>query len=176
MGIRRPSKQLAGLPAISLEIPPEDQQTLIRVERGELNLEWLRLPSLGLSSTSTSKKGSVSLHLPLPTTPLPGRDAELAVLERLLQGPECRLLTLTGMGGTGKTRLAIELAIRQRSRFPGGIFFYFSRPSTFARPHHLQYRRSFRADVCRANRPEGTIIKLHGKSYETTLPAGVRQS
>ena len=44
-GDRRPSKQLAGLLARALEIPEEDQQTFIRVARGELNLERLRQPA-----------------------------------------------------------------------------------------------------------------------------------
>jgi predicted ATPase len=49
-----------------------------------------------------------------------GREHELAELERLL--PETRLLTLTGVGGVGKTRLALELATRVVEEFPGGVW------------------------------------------------------
>ena len=51
-------------------------------------------------------------NLPIAPTPLLGRAAELANLVPLLAGPDCRLLTLTGPGGVGKTRLALELAWR----------------------------------------------------------------
>ena len=49
-------------------------------------------------------------NLPLPMTPFVGRENELAYATRLLVRPECRLLTLVGLGGVGKTRLALQIA------------------------------------------------------------------
>lgn len=49
-------------------------------------------------------------NLPAPTTSFVGREAELEQLAELLVDPGCRLLTLTGAGGIGKTRLALELS------------------------------------------------------------------
>jgi predicted ATPase/DNA-binding SARP family transcriptional activator len=54
-------------------------------------------------------------RLPVPLTPLLGRAREIAETERLLEGT--RLLTITGAGGSGKTRLALELARRVRDRY-----------------------------------------------------------
>jgi predicted ATPase/DNA-binding SARP family transcriptional activator len=58
-------------------------------------------------------------ELPAPLTPLLGRARELEETERLLRGT--RLLTITGAGGSGKTRLALELAHRVRDTFEDGI-------------------------------------------------------
>ncbi|MCA9970085.1 MAG: tetratricopeptide repeat protein, partial [Anaerolineales bacterium] len=67
---------------------------------------------------------SLSLPGTLPTslTPFIGRQQELADVAARLADSACRLLTLVGPGGTGKTRLAVEAARRQHGRFPDGIF------------------------------------------------------
>lgn len=60
-------------------------------------------------------------NLPEPRTRFIGREAALADLERLL--PSTRLLTLTGIGGCGKTRLALQFAQTQRATFADGVWF-----------------------------------------------------
>jgi NB-ARC domain/Adenylate and Guanylate cyclase catalytic domain len=62
-------------------------------------------------------------NLPSQPTPLIGRERELGELEELLGSNGVRLLTLTGPGGTGKTRLAIQVATETIERFPEGVFF-----------------------------------------------------
>jgi predicted ATPase/class 3 adenylate cyclase len=66
-----------------------------------------------------------SLHatnLPVVATVLVGRERELAELQSLLRGP-ARLVTLTGAGGSGKTRLGLQVAAELVDHFPGGVFF-----------------------------------------------------
>lgn len=124
-GERRPSKQLAGLLANSLEIPSEEQTTFIRVARGELNIERLHIPgSFRAGDRSTHQKLSTArINLPSQITSFIGREVELAALGKLLTDPQCRLLTITGMGGIGKTRLAIEAACTAQDIFPDGVIF-----------------------------------------------------
>ncbi len=57
------------------------------------------------------------------TTPFVGRTKELADLSARLATPACRLLTVTGLGGSGKTRLALEAAKALAAHFPQGTFF-----------------------------------------------------
>jgi predicted ATPase len=66
--------------------------------------------------------GAVS-RLPMPPTPLVGRRAELRHLTDMLAGSAARLVTLTGPGGSGKTRLALELARARVEDFSDGVHF-----------------------------------------------------
>jgi predicted ATPase len=61
--------------------------------------------------------------LPRPLTPFIGRHQEMADLRRLWANPDCRLLTLVGPGGIGKTRLALAVADRVKRYFAGGAAF-----------------------------------------------------
>jgi predicted ATPase/class 3 adenylate cyclase len=61
--------------------------------------------------------------LPRPANPIIGRDAEIERLAVLLNEPTARLVTLTGTGGTGKTRLALEAAARCGPGFADGVVF-----------------------------------------------------
>ncbi|MEZ4727943.1 MAG: BTAD domain-containing putative transcriptional regulator [Caldilineaceae bacterium] len=62
-------------------------------------------------------------NLPVPLTPLIGRQSELATIADHLHDPECRLLTLLGPGGIGKTRLALAAAGAARHDFAHGVVF-----------------------------------------------------
>src|SRR5215203_2227651 len=63
------------------------------------------------------------IGIPVPLTPLVGRERELALAQSLIRRPELRLLTLTGPGGIGKTRLALRLAADLAGDFEDGASF-----------------------------------------------------
>jgi predicted ATPase/class 3 adenylate cyclase len=61
-------------------------------------------------------------NLPVPSTPFLGREQEIDAVLALLSDPSVRLLTLTGPGGTGKTRLALHAAAQASDAYPDGVF------------------------------------------------------
>jgi predicted ATPase/class 3 adenylate cyclase len=62
-------------------------------------------------------------NLPLQATPLIGREREVEEVCERLRSPEVRLLTLTGAGGTGKTRMGLQVAADLLEKFEDGVFF-----------------------------------------------------
>jgi predicted ATPase/class 3 adenylate cyclase len=62
-------------------------------------------------------------NLPLQPTPFIGREKELETAQRILREPTCRVLTLTGPGGAGKTRLALQSAADLIEDFMDGVYF-----------------------------------------------------
>jgi predicted ATPase len=77
-------------------------------------------PSPTASSVAPSGPSPSRLRVPAPRTPTHGRQDEIAELTAFLSSGE-RLVTLTGLGGTGKTRLALEVAQRARDLYADGV-------------------------------------------------------
>jgi len=96
------------------ELGIEPGSPLQRLERQILTQD----PELDLVSA-----GAPRARIPTPPTPLLGRDRELAEARDLVLSSDVRLVTLTGPGGSGKTRLALEVARGAAAHFPGGTFF-----------------------------------------------------
>lgn len=80
-------------------------------------------PGLAVDFPALRTLESFPNNLPVQPTPLIGREREVITARSLLQHPETRLLTLTGPGGVGKTRLGLQLAADVHREFPNGTFF-----------------------------------------------------
>ena len=103
------------------ELGIEPGPALQRLERQILNHD----SALAVPDAVSPKRNLVSAgaNLPPQPTPLIGREREIRQVTDLLRRPEVRLVTLTGTGGTGKTRLAIQAAAGLLDSFADGVVF-----------------------------------------------------
>ena len=85
------------------------------------HLYQLKIDGLSWEFPALKSLDSVANNLPTQLTSFVGRDKELAQGRQLLQ--QSRLLTLTGPGGTGKTRLSLQIAAEARDSFTHGVYF-----------------------------------------------------
>lgn len=150
-GARRPSRQMAERIAGVLALPADQVAAFVRLARqsegqgpgghgdtgtrgDEDNLPQHRIPVPSgersvepprAAATRSAAGGPFppSGPLPAPAAPLIGRAAELAILRERLIAPACRLVTLLGPGGFGKTRLALQAAadLQGHAAFPDGV-------------------------------------------------------
>ena len=119
---RRPSRQIAELLAQVLDLPPDQHNLFLKIARQEKGIPHLdALPHL--PSPIPPPPEQPKSNLPTPLTPLVGREYEAAMIVQQLLNPACRLLTLTGPGGVGKSRLALEAAHKSQDIYPHGVFF-----------------------------------------------------
>src|SRR5215216_5358253 len=88
-------------------------ETFERSDGSVRNHCWNRLTMAGLLLAPETR-------LPAPPTQLVGREGELAAIRSLLADEQVRLLTLTGPGGIGKTRLSHQIAREPGNAFPAG--------------------------------------------------------
>jgi predicted ATPase/transcriptional regulator with XRE-family HTH domain len=95
----------------ALNAAPEDTAQLLQSARSAPDTPGLGAPRPPIVG-SAPRHVALPLPLPLPLTPLLGREEEVEAIIAQLQSPHVRLLALLGMGGIGKTRLAIDCARR----------------------------------------------------------------
>jgi predicted ATPase/DNA-binding SARP family transcriptional activator len=111
-----------------LGVPPEAETT--RLQREIMTRERSVPPETGKPSHAVYFIPPVPVYLPAQSTQFIGRDEEIEQICEILENPECRMLTIVGPGGSGKTRLAIQAANRCASLtdqkailFPDGIYY-----------------------------------------------------
>ena len=100
----------------------QQYETCRRLLADELGVEP-SAATIALAGRIRDARQATHQPLPSPTTPLVGRAGELADIGQRLAAPGCRLLTLTGPGGIGKTRLALEVAAASQAQFLNGVCF-----------------------------------------------------
>ena len=101
-----PQRDTTRLLAAALNVPMEDLEAAVRRRRGPDAPSSTSFPSLSV-----------------PLTPILGRERDEAFAVHLLLSEKVRLLTLTGPGGVGKTRLALQVAAGLAERFRDGVVF-----------------------------------------------------
>ncbi len=109
-GRRRPSPEFAGRLAEILDVDLDKRQAFIRFARGSANpavFDLFRPPT----------------NLPAQSTPLIGREEDVAAVRQRLLNDDTRLVTLVGPPGIGKTRLSLEVAAEARDHFQDGVYF-----------------------------------------------------
>jgi len=118
---RTPRRDTLDLLADALHLSAEERAaldgTIVRT-RAQVS------PSVpGLTPTPASDVDGAPGALPAQPTPFIGREREVEVVRARLLDPDTRLLTLTGPGGVGKTRLAVQVAASARAAFADGVVF-----------------------------------------------------
>lgn len=127
-GERRPSREFAALLADRLVVPLSERDAFVRAARSDLVMSQLNDPTHLAANHIPARSGASRLttppgNLPAHLTPCIGRERELVQIGDLLTNPNCRLITVTGLGGVGKTCFATEAARTQTSIFPNGAWF-----------------------------------------------------
>jgi predicted ATPase/transcriptional regulator with XRE-family HTH domain len=114
---RKPQVETFRLLADALELSPQDRDLLESAVRG---------PRKGASPAALAAPApppATPHDLPAPMTPLIGRTWEVTAIRASVRNDAVRLLTITGPGGVGKTRLAIAVATALAPDFPDGVIF-----------------------------------------------------
>ena len=149
-------------------------------ETTALHQTLLRGENVPVMATAAPTATLPPTNLPAQLNRLIGRETEVALVGDLLRQPDIRLITLTGPGGTGKTRLALQVAAEMQPHFADGV--YFVDLSPLADPNLVATTLAGVLKIDEAAGeplPEQLIDALHTRqlllvldNFEQLLPAG----
>jgi predicted ATPase/transcriptional regulator with XRE-family HTH domain len=117
-GKLRPSRQIVQRLAVILALPSDERKRFMIMARQISLLDAPEAQPDGVVGARSSRS-----LLPIPLTPLIGRVQEVAAVCAMLSDSSVRLLTLLGPAGTGKTRLALQVAADMQTSFANGVVF-----------------------------------------------------
>ena len=101
--------------ALELDVPEDIQELALGLRTG--------LSSRAIPKVIRETQQGLNNNLPINMTAFVGRQGELLEVRNRCLAPDCRLLTLVGAGGIGKTRLALEVARQHENEFRDGVLF-----------------------------------------------------
>jgi predicted ATPase/transcriptional regulator with XRE-family HTH domain/Tfp pilus assembly protein PilF len=122
-GERRPSREIADRLAHILLTDAEERTAFVAWRARGGHETPYALGEAAAPAPALWHSPNTSPYLPVPSTSLIGRAPELAGLAHLLAEPDCRLITLVGPGGVGKTHLAIQAATAAAARLAHSVYF-----------------------------------------------------
>ncbi|MEE4193590.1 MAG: NB-ARC domain-containing protein [Anaerolineae bacterium] len=100
-----------------IDLSEQTLQLATAIKEGSQSVAWK-----SHAPTSVLTKSGALTNFP-PVFSFIGREHELDEINRWILNPDCRIITITGPGGVGKTQLAIQSAMNSREYFPEGIFY-----------------------------------------------------
>ncbi|MBA2452730.1 MAG: tetratricopeptide repeat protein [Chloroflexia bacterium] len=127
---RTPRMETVLMLAEALRLDESARAELIRASRPGLIPPAAEFNSSPADPATANSDSAIQNNLPLQPTPLVGRKREVAEVISMLRRPDTRLVTLTGPGGTGKTRLALQVGLELTDEFSNGVFFVSLAPLT----------------------------------------------
>jgi predicted ATPase/DNA-binding CsgD family transcriptional regulator len=120
---RKPHPRTVALLADALGLPADERAAFVCAARSDLGNGATQQAPPRIRRSEGSAISPSRCHLPVQSTSFVGREGEVAGVRQRLLLPDVRLLTLTGPGGVGKTRLALEVAAGLADGFAHGVHF-----------------------------------------------------
>ncbi len=144
--------------------PDEQTRSLFQaIQSRQTVKQTVEVMALTLTKIQDPFSKPIQDNLPTPATPFISRERDIAEIQRLLKDDTCRLLTLIGQGGIGKTRLSIQMGEMLRGEFADGVYFVSLTPTTSAEAFWWAIAEALRFDCMDGNLRSDTLDYVRQK-------------